>query len=75
MKIVITGASRGIGFESAKLFAASGHQVLAVSRNMDKLSELAKCGVTPFSFDLIAEDYTDLVEKVKEFRENRCANQ
>ena len=34
MKIVITGASRGIGFESAKLFAASGHQVLAVSRNL-----------------------------------------
>ena len=26
MKILITGASRGIGFESAKLFAATGHQ-------------------------------------------------
>ena len=69
MKIVITGASRGIGFESAKLFAASGHQVLAVSRNTDKLSELAKCGVTPFSFDLTAEDYSDLIEKVKVFGE------
>ena len=67
MKILITGASRGIGFESAKLFAASGHQVLAVARNMDKLSELAKFGVIPFSFDLIAEDYTKLVEKVKSF--------
>tara|TARA_Y100001933_G_C18910045_1_gene526319 strand:- start:351 stop:1022 length:672 start_codon:yes stop_codon:yes gene_type:complete len=69
MKIVITGASRGIGFESAKLFAASGHQVLAVSRNADKLSELAKYGVTPFSFDLTAEDYSDLIEKVKVFGE------
>ena len=67
MKIVITGASRGIGFESAKLFAASGHQVLAVSRNSDKLSALAKCGITTFSFDLTSEDYTDLIEKVKGF--------
>ena len=69
MKIVITGASRGIGFESAKLFAALGHQVLAVSRDSDKLSELAKCGVAPFSFDLTSEDYSDLVEKVKVFGE------
>ena len=69
MKIVITGASRGIGFESAKLFAASGHQVLAFSRNTDKLSELAKCGVTTFSFDITTKDYTDLIEKVKSFGE------
>ena len=67
MKILITGASRGIGFESAKLFAATGHQVLAVARNIDKLSELAKFGVTPFSFDLTSDDYTDLIEKVKGF--------
>ena len=64
MKILITGASRGIGFESAKLFAATGHQVLAVARNSDKLSELAK-RITPFSFDLTSEDYSDLIEKVK----------
>lgn len=69
MKILITGASRGIGFESAKLFVASGHQVLAISRNADKLSELAKFGVTPFSFDLTTEDYTQLIEKVKSFGE------
>ena len=69
MKIVITGASRGIGFESAKLFAASGHKVLAFSRNTDKLSELAKCGVTTFSFDITTKDYTDLIEKVKSFGE------
>jgi len=67
MKIVITGASRGIGFELVKLFIASGHQVLAISRNTDKLSELAKYGVTPLSFDLTNEDYTNLIEKVKSF--------
>ena len=30
--IIITGTSRGIGYELALLFANSGHQVLAISR-------------------------------------------
>ena len=42
-------------------------KVLAVARNIDKLSELAKFGVTPFSFDLTSDDYTNLIEKVKSF--------
>mgnify|MGYP001413279445 CR=1 FL=1 len=67
MKIVITGSSKGIGFELVKLFLDSGHQILAISRNTDKLSELAKYGVTPLSFDLTNEDYTELIEKVKSF--------
>ena len=41
MNVVITGASSGIGFEAAKLFAAEGYQVLAVARNTDKLSALS----------------------------------
>ncbi|MDN3642296.1 SDR family NAD(P)-dependent oxidoreductase [Lutimonas halocynthiae] len=32
-KIVVTGASRGIGLELVKKLAASGHQLLALSRN------------------------------------------
>lgn len=67
MKILITGASRGIGYESAKLFASSGHKVLAVSRNSEKLFELTKFGATTFSFDLTNDDYTDLIKKVKSF--------
>ena len=35
--IVITGTSRGIGFELALQFANSGHNVLAISRNMPQL--------------------------------------
>lgn len=35
-KIVITGTSRGIGFELALQFANNGHQVLAISRNTKK---------------------------------------
>ena len=32
--IIITGTSRGIGFELALQFANAGHQVLAISRKM-----------------------------------------
>ena len=31
--ILITGTSRGIGFEMVQRFAEAGHRVLAVSRN------------------------------------------
>jgi NAD(P)-dependent dehydrogenase (short-subunit alcohol dehydrogenase family) len=31
-KIIITGTSRGIGYELALKFANAGHQVLAISR-------------------------------------------
>ena len=40
--IVVTGASRGIGYEMVKLLSEKGHQVLAVSRNISRLEELQK---------------------------------
>jgi 3-oxoacyl-[acyl-carrier protein] reductase len=41
MNIVVTGASRGIGYELVKIFAADpANVVYAISRNADKLSEL-----------------------------------
>lgn len=38
--IIITGASRGIGRELAKIHLSNGNNVLAVSRNGEKLQEL-----------------------------------
>lgn len=50
--VVITGTSRGIGFELAKLFANEGHQVLALSRNEIPCSELNNSNITAFSCDI-----------------------
>lgn len=65
--IIITGTSRGIGFELTKLFAQSGHQVLALSRNSRPIDNLGLKNVTSFPFDLNKnEDYA----QVKDFIEN-----
>src|SRR5664279_4431845 len=37
MKVVITGASRGLGFSMAEAFATAGHDLLLTSRNEIKL--------------------------------------
>lgn len=50
--VVITGTSRGIGFELAKHFAKNGHQVLALSRNTKPLSEYNHKNITAISVDL-----------------------
>jgi len=50
--IIITGTSRGIGFELVKLFANGGHNVLALSRNEKPVQSLELDNVTAFSFDL-----------------------
>lgn len=50
--VVITGTSRGIGFELAKLFAEKGHNVMALSRNTKPLEVLNHNKITYLSVDL-----------------------
>ncbi|MEW7279878.1 SDR family oxidoreductase [Aquimarina sp. 2201CG1-2-11] len=54
--IIITGASRGIGYEMAKLFADDGHQVLALSRNETPIKALQHENIHTFSFDICDVD-------------------
>ncbi len=54
--IIITGSSRGIGFEMAQLFANEGHQVLALSRNEKPIQELKHRNITAFSFDIAKKE-------------------
>ena len=52
--IIITGTSRGIGFELALQFAAAGHQVLAISRKIPQ-ALLGNENITCLSVDLSNE--------------------
>lgn len=65
--VIITGSSRGIGFEMAKLFADEGHQVLALSRNNTPIAALNHKNISSFSFDLSKE--ADL-KKLEDFLED-----
>tara|TARA_R110000851_G_scaffold207537_2_gene359817 strand:+ start:229025 stop:229705 length:681 start_codon:yes stop_codon:yes gene_type:complete len=53
--IIITGTSRGIGFEMVKLFSEAGHNVLALSRNSQPISDLKLKNVTALEFDIADE--------------------
>ena len=53
--IIITGTSRGIGFEMVKLFSKAGHNVLALSRNSKPVSDLKLKNVTALEFDIADE--------------------
>lgn len=65
--IIITGTSRGIGFEMVKLLADQGHQILALSRNSIPTQALKLSNVTSIGFDL--SDILDY-QKVEEFLKN-----
>ena len=56
--IIITGASRGIGKELAKIHLQNGNNVLAISRNAEKLEEL-KSFENNSKFRFLALDLAD----------------
>ncbi len=54
--VIITGTSRGIGFELAQLFAKNNYQVLALSRNSKPLNKLNLKNISTISVDLLKEE-------------------
>ena len=66
--IIITGTSRGIGFELVKLFAQGGHQSLALSRIAGHVLDLQLPDVHAVPYDLgNAEHYNDLATFIKDW--------
>ncbi len=60
--IIITGTSRGIGYELALQFANAGHQVLAISRKTPK-ALIENPNITCLSIDISNPDEVIQVEK------------
>lgn len=53
--ILITGATSGIGFQTAKLLAEQGNTVYGVGRRIDKLDSLNRVGVKAVKMDITDE--------------------
>ncbi|MEZ4787330.1 MAG: SDR family oxidoreductase [Flavobacterium haoranii] len=68
--IIITGTSRGIGFELALQFATAGHQVLAISRKTPQ-ALIENENVTCLPIDISNENEIQQVEK---FIQNSWSN-
>ena len=66
---IITGGSRGIGFEMAKIFSENGAKVVITSKNSQQLKDTANqlSNTIPISADIRKEeDVKNVVEKTIE---------
>lgn len=54
--ILLTGASRGMGYETAQMLAEQGHIVYGGARRVEKMEPLKQYGVKPISLDVTDAD-------------------
>ena len=52
---IVTGASKGVGYATVKLLSENGYKVIAVSRNLSKLKDLASDSVEIYQLDITNE--------------------
>lgn len=50
--ILLTGASSGIGFDTARMLARQGHIVYGAARRVERMEELKTDGVIPLALDV-----------------------
>lgn len=68
-KIIVTGASRGIGLETVKSLLSLGHHVLALSRTEVKLQHEQLDLLRTVSIDLAADDLTGVLDAIDDWSE------
>ena len=49
---IVTGASKGVGYSTVKLLSENGYKVIAVSRNLSKVSNLISNNVELYQLDI-----------------------
>ena len=54
--IILTGASSGIGFQTAEMLAKQGHIVYGAARRVDMMEPLKAFGVKPLALDVTSEE-------------------
>jgi short-subunit dehydrogenase len=64
MFILVTGASSGIGRDSALALAAAGHHVIAAARRLPALEQIRSTSITPLHLDL--DDPASIAKAVAE---------
>lgn len=65
MKILVTGATSGIGYELTKLLSEQGHTLVATGRNQEKLAELQSLT----HCHTIAADLSDPAQTINMFKD------
>lgn len=60
---IVTGASKGVGYATVKLLSENGYKVIAVSRDLSKVSELVSDNVEVYKLDITSP------EQIKMFHE------
>ena len=64
---IVTGASKGVGYATVKLLSENGYRVIAVSRNLSKLSELNSENIEVYQLDITdANQIKKFYEKYKD---------
>ena len=64
---IVTGASKGVGLATVNLLSQNGYKVIAVSRDLSKVSELVSDNVEVYRLDITsAEEIKAFYEKYKD---------
>jgi NADP-dependent 3-hydroxy acid dehydrogenase YdfG len=72
---IVTGASKGVGYATVKLLSENGYRVIAVSRNLSKVSELVSENVEVYQLDITdSKGIKEFFEKYKDINLDLLVN-